>query len=201
MPLSRTNKILTGIVIIALIAAVAVLVYAYAPKGGNQNQNPSTKAPDYVLINIQGQDQPPLNISYKKLDQMSQLYEGAGGYRTNGGTTKIGNYTGISFKELALQMTGNNTNFAMKAVTGDGKTFAYSRDQTKGINITRYDTIDRTESVNLVLIYKSNGQLLNGTSGHFMLGYLNTDWKNPPITPAELWPRDVRTITLQGYHL
>lgn len=199
MPMSRTNKILTGIVVAALIVTVGVLAYAYIPRGGTGNQtnhNGNTVSSNATITFVHGNQTQTWTM--KKLLSLDQ-YQGAGGYRTKNdppSVKAVGNYTGIKLSTIARLF--NVSVYGVKATDGQNETTTYDRELTKG-NVSVYSAQNLTtpltwDDVELVLIYQYNGQPLSGSDGHFKIGFLNSKFQSPPITNGTYWWRDVQSI-------
>lgn len=205
-PLSRTNKILIAVVVIALIAAIGVLIYAYLPQGGtqnnnNNNNNQNTPPPTgpYINVTVDG-----LTRSYTP-SQMWALgnFTGGGGYRTNASVINgVGNYTGIPIKNLIASL-GNQTHYSLNITAGDGRYHVYDVNQVAG-KVSIFDSVNASNAtpigeggVMMVLIYAYNGQPLNATTDdYFKIGYLSPQENEPLITAGYLWLKDVRTIQI-----
>jgi hypothetical protein len=195
MPTSRTNKILTAIVVVALIAAIGVLVFSYIPWNGfPENQ---TTPLNNATITIISQNR-TVNITLKKITELGEFH-GAGGYRSQTGAKGVGNYSGITIKQLLNVTLGlNESRYSLNITSGDGKWTTFDREEAKG-NVSIYSSENTTNpiafgDVDLVLIYSYNGQPLTGSDGPFRIGYLNTKVLQPPITNSTYWLKDARTI-------
>jgi hypothetical protein len=190
------NKILTAVVVVALIAAIGVLIYAYMPRGGNEDNTNIDTSASFTLIH----GNQSMNVTIAKIMAQPQ-YHGAGGYRTNTQVMKgVGNYTGITFKNLASYIQVN-TPFAVNVTTSDMSRI-YSREEIAG-NVSLYDLWNPKSNysigiggVDMVLAYEFNNTALAGSDGHFKVAFLGPDWKNPPVTDGALWLRDVRSIQI-----
>ncbi len=194
--MSRTNKILTAIVAIALIAAIGVLIYAYLPRGETQNNQQNTTPPTgpYINVTVDG-----LTHTYT-LPQLWAMgnFTGNGEYRKNSGVFEgNGTYTGIPIKILIANLTGYSLN-----ITAGDMSMIYNVSQVQG-DVSIYNPQNATNAtpighggVIMVLIYAYNDQPFSGSDGNFKIGYLVPQPNSPRITAASLWLKDVRSIRI-----
>ena len=197
--MSRTNKILTAVVAVALIAAIGVLTYAYLPRSGTQNNTQNTTPPTgpYVNVTVNGLVQ---SYTLKDLWALGN-YTGVGEYRKNSGVfAGNGTYTGIPIKTLIANL-GNMTGYSLN-ITASDMSMIYNTSQVQG-DVSIYNPQNATNAtpighggVLMVLIYAYNGQPLNGSDGNFKIGYLVPQPNSPQITAAYLWLKDVRSIRI-----
>ena len=97
---SKTNKILSAVVAIAIIISVAVLIYVNLPKQtektNDNTDDHKTIPPLFTLI----YDDKQTNFTIGELERL-ESYTAKGGYRTQSGFIKgLGNYTGINITNL-----------------------------------------------------------------------------------------------------
>jgi len=207
MPTSRTNKILTAVVVVALIAAIGVLVFAYIPWGGFNQPQFNTEESVHVFLN----GGVGRNFTLRDLWVIGN-FTGQGGYRNKVNVTSgVGNYTGVTIKELVFALDANlsQSMYELNITAGDKYQF-YNFSMVQG-NVTIYNAHATNDTqplgnftnattpgpgVQMVLIYAYNGQPLSGSDGHFKIGFLNASSKEALITPSYLWLKDVRTIQI-----
>lgn len=195
MPTSRTNKILTAIVVIALIAAIGVLVFAYIPWGGFPNQN-ENKGPS-ITVSMDA-----VNRSYTKSDlQGIGNFTGVGGYRTQFPMIKgNGTYTGVYIESLIHDFSPSLTSYSLNITAMDNVSYLYNLTVIQG-GVDLYDASNATNTtpighggVKMMLAWEYNNQPLNNSRDSFRIAFINNPSQPVPITDASLWLKDIRSI-------
>jgi hypothetical protein len=196
---TKTNKILTAAVVIAIIVSVAVLVYVNLPKekdtSPDDNTAHKTTPPIFSIVF----DDTQTNYTIADLMRL-ETYTAKGGYRTQSGFIKgVGNYTGINISTLVSTLHPAALPYSLKVISEDGNnTYNYS---TILGNVDIYNPDNASDpnpigngNVTMVLAYKYEGNWLNESSdGKLKIVFLN---EQGSITQASLWWKKVTSIRI-----
>jgi len=192
---SNTNKIITAVVTIAVILAIAVLIYVNLPK---QTETPQDNTNDHktippTLILIYNDEQ--INFTLGQLERL-EPYTAKGGYRTQSGFVKgVGNYTGVNITTLIDTLQPIPYRYSLQVISDDGN-YSFNYSTVMGyVNV--YDLENASiligkRNMTMVLAYQFEGDALNETSdGKLKIVFLD---ENGSITESALWRKKVNTI-------
>jgi hypothetical protein len=196
--MTKTNKIISAVVAIAIIASVAVLVYVNLPKqtgspSENNNTPPNTPPPAFTLI----YDNERINYTIADLAQLD-TYTARGGYRTQAGFIKgVGNYTGVNITTLVNTLRQAPLQYGIRVFSDDGNTL-YNFSTILG-NVSLYNPDNASDpnsigkgNVTMVLAYQYEGKMLNeSTDGKLKIVFLD---EKGSITTGSLWWKKVTSI-------
>jgi hypothetical protein len=196
---TKTNKILTATVAIAIIFSVAVLVYVNQPKekdsSSDDNTAHKTTPPIFSIVF----DDKQTNYTIADLTRL-ETYTAKGGYRTQSGMIKgVGNYTGINISILVSTFHPASLPYSLKVFSNDGnKTYNYS---TILGNVDIYNPDNGSDpnpigkgNMTMVLAYQYEGKWLNESSdGKLKIVFLD---EQGSITQASLWWKKVTSIRI-----
>jgi len=197
---TKTNKILSAAVAIAIIVSVAVLVYVNLPKqtdsSSEDNTAHKTTPPIFTLI----YDDKQTNYTIADLVQL-EAYTAKGGYRTQSGFIKgVGNYTGVNVSTLVNTFQPAPLLFSFKVYSEDGKNLSINYSTILG-NVDIYNPDNASDSkpigkggVTMVLAYQYEGEWLNESNdGKLKIVFLD---EKGSITQASLWWKKVTSIRI-----
>jgi hypothetical protein len=197
---SKTNKIISAVVAIAVILAVIVLVYVNLPKQTQTNDtndnDQATKESPTILTLIYNDE--PQNFTYGQLERL-ESYTAKGGQRTNGGSIKgVGNYTGVNITTLIHTLQPVPYRYSLLVTDSEGVSKSYNFSTITG-DIAIYNPYNASDStpigkgnMTMVLAYQFEGEPLNKTSdGTLRIVFLD---QNGSITEAGLWWKKVISI-------
>jgi len=192
---SNTNKIITAVVTIAVILAIAVLIYVNLPK---QTETPQDNTNDHktippTLILIYNDEQ--INFTLGQLERL-EPYTAKGGYRTQSGFVKgVGNYTGVNITTLIDTLQPIPYRYSLQVISDDGN-YSFNYSTVMGyVNV--YDLENASiligkRNMTMVLAYQFEGDALNETSdGKLKIVFLD---ENGSITESALWRKKVNSI-------
>jgi len=196
---AKTNKILSAVVAIALIAAVAVLMYVNLPRqtnapSGNTNGQNTTSS---IFSITYGDKQ--TNFTLSELVDLPS-YTAKGGYRTQSGFIKgLGNYTGVTITTLVDTFHIGPFLYSLKVISENGNT-TYNYSTILG-NVDIYNPDNASDpnpigkgNMTMVLAYKYEGNWLNeSTDGKLKIVFLD---EKGSITRASLWWKKVISIKI-----
>jgi len=197
---TKTNKILSAAVAIAIIVSVVVLVYVNLPKqtdsSSEDNTAHKTTPPIFTLI----YDDKQKNYTIADLVQL-EAYTAKGGYRTQSGFIKgVGNYTGVNISTLVNTFQPAPLLFSFKVYSEDGGNLSINYSTILG-NVDIYNPDNASDSkpignggVTMVLAYQYEGQWLNESNdGKLKIVFLN---EKGSITQASLWWKKITAIRI-----
>jgi len=196
---SKTNKIITAVVTIAVILAIAVLIYVNLPK---QTETPEdntdahkTIPPTLALIYNDEQ----INFTLGQLERL-EPYTAKGGYRTQKGIKGVGNYTGINITTLINTLQPVPYRYSLLVTDANGENASYNFSTINGqVNIYDPENASNSEPIGygnmtMVLAYQFEGELLNESSdGKLRIVFLD---ENGSITSSSLWWKKVVQIRI-----
>ena len=172
------TKIITGLLVIAIIITVGVFAYyEWWPDGENK---------EIMLTVLYGGETWEYTLSG---------YGGRGGMSTQKGIRSPHDYTGVRF-ELLLQNIGiSNTNSVeakVFAVGGYNQTF--TSDMLLG-NVTIYDATgnETNGTVTLILAYEEDGVLISKDDGPLRLVFVADE---PAYTTSKYWIKQVSSVDI-----
>ncbi len=197
---SKTNKIISAVLAIAVILAVIVLVYVYLPKqtptDNNNNDDQAHKESQTVLSLTYNDD--TQNFTLNQLEHFAS-YTAKGGYRTQGGSIKgVGNYTGVNITTIINSLQPVPYRFSLAVTDSGGESKSYNYSTIIG-DVNLYNPDNASDStpigkgnMTMVLAYEFEGEPLNKTNdGTLKIVFLN---QNGSITEAGLWWKKVVSI-------
>jgi hypothetical protein len=191
----NTNKILKGVLAIALILAMAVLIYVYLPRS-QENQTPEQTEHPILTVIYSGHS---MNYTLKDLEAL-ESFSGNGGYIKNTllptvSTSGPFTYTGVNITLLLDQVPNLPSPYSIRVTSIDNYSIPYNWSQIQG-NVPIYNktgNITGSSGVTMLLAYKEQGNYINDTSvGPLRIVYVD----DGAFTPSELWTKMVRTITI-----
>jgi hypothetical protein len=194
---SKTNKIISAVIVIAIVIAIVVLVYVNLPK---QTETPEDNNDDHktippTLALIYNDDQ--TNFTLGQLERL-EPYTAKGGYRTQKGIKGVGNYTGVNITTLINTLQPVPYQYSLLVTDSNGESASYNFSTINGqVNI--YDPENASNSVpigignmTMVLAYRFEGEYLNESSdGKIRIVFLD---ENGSITSSSLWWKQVVQI-------
>lgn len=196
---TKTNKILSAFVVIAIIVSIAVLVYVNLPKQKNtsseDNTPPETTPPIFTLI----YDDEQINYTMEGLERL-ETYTAKGGKRTQSGAIKdLGNYTGVNITKLINTFQPAPYMYSLKVISEDGN-FSYNYSTIIG-NVNIYNPDNASDpnpigkgNMTMVLAYQYEGNWLNESSdGNLEIAFLD---EQGSITQSFLWRKKVISIRI-----
>ena len=201
----KTNQILAGIVIIAVILAVIVLIYVNLPtptpsNTNNNNNNNSTSIPPTrtPVLTITYNDY-HVNYTLAELQAFSSL-TGNGSYIKVGFLPSVNivgpnAYMGVNMTVLLHEIPNLPVNYSIQVTSSDNYTVTYTHDQIQG-KITIYSqsgNITGNGGVTMLLAYKEDGHFITDPSeGPLRVAFID----HGKITPSKLWAYMVIAITI-----
>jgi hypothetical protein len=193
---TKTNKILSAAVVIAIIVSVAVLVYVNLPKqidsSSEDNTAHKTTPPIFTLIN----DDKQTNYTIADLARL-EAYTAKGGYRTQSGFIKgVGNYTGVNITTLVSTLQPAPLQYSLNIISED-ENWTYNYSTILG-NIDIYNLSDQSligkGNMTMVLAYQYEGNWLNESNdGKLKIVFLD---EQGSITQSVLWRKKVISIRI-----
>jgi hypothetical protein len=197
---TKTNKILSAAVAIAIIVSVAVLVYVNLPKEKDSsledNAAHKTTPPIFSLIF----DDKQTNYTIADLARL-ETYTAKGGYRTQSGFIKgVGNYTGVNISTLVNTFHPASLPYSLKVYSEDGKNLSINYSTILG-NVDIYNPDNASDpnpigngGVTMVLAYQYEGNWLNESNdGKLKIVFLD---EKGSITQASLWWKKITSIKI-----
>ncbi|MCX6663549.1 MAG: hypothetical protein NTZ75_04810 [Euryarchaeota archaeon] len=197
---TKTNKILSAAVVIAIIVSVAVLVYVNLPKqtvSFSENNNAHKTTPTIFSLIYDDQQ---TNFTMADLVQL-ETYTAKGGYRTQSGMIKgIGNYTGVNISTLVHTLRPAPLLYSLKVYSEDGENLSINYSTILG-NVDIYNPDNASDpnpirkgGVTMVLAYQYEGKWLNESNdGKLKIVFLD---EKGSITQASLWWKKVTSIRI-----
>ena len=197
---TKTNKILSAAVAIAIIVSVAVLVYVNLPKQTDSSSDDNTvqKTPPSIFTIIY--DGKQTNYTIADLIQL-EAYTAKGGYRTQSGFIKgVGNYTGVNISTLVSTFHPAPLPYSLKVYSEDGENLFINYSTILG-NVDIYNADNASDpnpigngGVTMVLAYQYEGNWLNESNdGKLKIVFLD---EKGSITQASLWWKKVTSIKI-----
>lgn len=197
---AKTNKILSAVVVIAIIVSVAILVYVNLPKqtdsSSDDNTAQKTPLPIFTII----YDDKQTNYTLADLIQL-ETYTAKGGYRTQSGYIKgVGNYTGVNISTLVSMFHPAPLSYSLKVYSEDGENFPINYSTILG-NVDIYNPDNASDSnpigkggVTMVLAYQFEGKSFNESKdGKLKIVFLD---EQGSITAGNLWRYKVTSIKI-----
>ena len=197
---TKTNKILTAAVAIAIIVSVAVLVYVNMPKqtDSSSEDNTAHKTTPPILTLIYDDQQ--TNFTIADLAKL-ETYTAKGGYRTQSGFIKgMGNYTGVNISTLVNTFHPAPLPYSLKVYSEDGENLFINYSTILG-NVNIYNADNASDpnpigngGVTMVLAYQYEGNWLNESNdGKLKIVFLD---EKGSITQASLWWKKITSIKI-----
>ncbi len=197
---SKTNKIISAVLAIAVILAVIVLVYVYLPKQtptDNNNNDDQAHKESQTVLSLTYNDETQ-NFTLNQLEHF-ESYTAKGGYRTQGASIKgIGNYTGVNITTIINSLQPVPYRFSLVVTDSGGESKSYNYSTIIG-DVNLYNPDNASDStpigkgnMTMVLAYEFEGEPLNKTNdGTLKIVFLD---QNGSITEAGLWWKKVVSI-------
>jgi len=197
---TKTNKILSAVVVIAIIVSVAVLVFVNLPKqtDSSSDDNTAQRTPPSIFTIIY--DGKQTNYTIADLIQL-EAYTAKGGYRTQSGFIKgVGNYTGVNISTLVNTFHPASLPYSIKVYSEDGKNLSINYSTILG-NVDIYNADNASDpnpigngGVTMVLAYQYEGNWLNESNdGKLKIVFLD---EKGSITQASLWWKKITSIKI-----
>ena len=197
---TKTNKILSVAVVMAIILSVAVLVYVNLPKqtdsSSEDNSAHKTTPPIFTLVF----DDKQTNYTIADLAQL-ETYTAKGGYRSQSGFIKgMGNYTGVNITTLVSTFHPTPLSYSLKVYSEDGKNLSINYSTILG-NVDIYNPDNASDpnpirkgGVTMVLAYQYEGKSFNESKdGKLKIVFLD---EQGSITAGYLWLYKVTSIKI-----
>jgi len=190
----NTNKILTAVLAVALLLAMAVLIYVYIPRS-QENQTPPPTEATILTITYNGAS---WNYSLHDLEALPS-YSGSGGYIKKSALPQIitvgpFNYTGVNITYLLSQIPNLPNEYSIQVIPTDNyNPGTFNKSKVQG-GITVYNitgNITGSQGVTMLLAYKDSGEYMNETQGGpIRIVYVD----DGAFTLSDIWVKMVRTI-------
>jgi hypothetical protein len=197
---SKTNKIISAVVVVAIIIAIAVFIYVNLPKQTettNNNTNDHEAIPSvFTLI----YDDEQRNFTFGEIERL-ESYTAKGGYRTQSGFIKgLGNYTGVNITNLVSMFQPTLYQYSLRVFSDDGENTSYNYSTIIG-NVNIYNPENASDpnpigkgNMTMVLVYQYEGNWLNESNdGKLKIAFLD---QNGSITKSSLWWKKVISIRI-----
>jgi hypothetical protein len=197
---TKTNKILTAVVVIAILASVAVLIYVNLPKQTQTSSEDNTLDEPIPTVFTLIYDDEEKNFTLADLERLEH-FTAKGGYRTESGFIKgLGNYTGVNITTLVYTFDQVPPQFSLVVYSDEGDDRPYNYTTIIG-DVDLYDPDNASNSkpigkgnMTMVLAYQFEGDWLNETTdGRVKLVFLD---EKGSITKASLWWKKVISIRI-----
>jgi hypothetical protein len=198
---SKTNKIISAVVAIAIILAIIVLVYVNLPKQTqttDEDDTPAQKESPTIFKLIY--DDETQNFTLGQLERL-EPYTAKGGYRTQKGSIRgVGNYTGVNITTLVNNLQPVPYRYSLQVTDAEGENTSYNFSTIIG-DVNIYNTDNASDSnpigkgnMTMVLAYQFEGAWLNESSdGKLKIVFLD---ENGSITDSVLWWKKVVSIRI-----
>jgi hypothetical protein len=194
---SKTNKIISLVVAIAIIISIVVLIYVNLPKQTEttDDEPPAHKESPTIFTLIYNDEQQ--NFTLGQLERL-EPYTAKGGYRNQLGTIKgLGKYTGVNITTLINSLQPVPYRYSLQVFSDDGN-FSYNYSTVIGdVNIYNPENASNPigkGNMTMVLAYQFEGDWLNESSdGKLKIVFLD---KNGSITESTLWRKKVNSIRI-----
>jgi hypothetical protein len=198
---SKTNKIVSAVVAIAIIISAIILIYVNLPKQTEtteeDNTNPPAQKEAPAALTIMYNDE-QFNYTFGQIERL-EPYTAKGGYRTQAGVIKgFGNYTGVNITTLVNTLQPVPYHYSLQVTDSNGEHILYNFSTIHGdVNIYNPDNASDPNPIGkgnmtMVLAYQFEGNYLNETSdGNLKIVLLD---QNGSITEASLWWKKVVSI-------
>ncbi|MCX6671588.1 MAG: hypothetical protein NTX92_06685 [Euryarchaeota archaeon] len=192
---SKTNKIISAVVAITIIIAIAVLIYVNLPKPtektNDNTDDHKTIPPTLTLI----YDDEQKNFTFGEIERL-ESYTAKGGYRNSIGVIKgVGNYTGVNITTLVNTLQPVPYRYTLQVFSEDGKNMSYNYSTIIGqvpIYNPENGSAIGTGNMTLVLAYQFEGDWLNESSdGKLRIVFLDNQGF---ITESKYWMKMVTSI-------
>jgi len=198
---SKTNKIISAVVAIAIIISIVVLIYVNLPKQTETTEDdntPAQKESPTVLTLIYNDEQQ--NFTLSQLERL-EPYTAKGGYRSQSGFIKgLGNYTGVNITTLVNNLQPVPYKYTLQVFSDDGENASYNYSTIIG-NVDIYNPDNASDpnpigkgNMTMVLVYQYEDEWLNESSdGKLKIAFLD---ENGSITKSSLWWKKVISIRI-----
>jgi len=197
---TKTNKIISAVVAIAIIISVAVLIYVNLPKQTEttEDEPPAQKENPSIFTIIYDDEQQ--NFTLGQLERL-EPYTAKGGYRKQSGFIKgLGNYTGVNITTLVNNLQPDLYQYSLRATDIEGNYTFYNFSTITGqVNIYNPENASDPNPIGkgnmtMVLAYQFEGDWLNESSdGKLKIVFLD---ENGSITDSSLWWKKVVSIRI-----
>lgn len=192
---SKTNKIISAVVAIAIIISIAVLIYVNLPKPTEKTDDNTDdhKSIPSTLTLIYDDEQK--NFTFGEIERL-EPYTAKGGYRNSIGVIKgVGNYTGVNITTLVNTLQPVPYRYTLQVFSEDGKNMSYNYSTIIGqvpIYNPENGSAIGTGNMTLVLAYQFEGDWLNESSdGKLRIAFLDNQGF---ITESKYWMKMVTSI-------
>ena len=198
---TKTNKIISAVVAIAIIISIVVLIYVNLPKQTETTEDdntPAQKESPTVLTLIYNDEQQ--NFTLSQLERL-EPYTAKGGYRSQSGFIKgLGNYTGVNITTLVNNLQPVPYQYTLQVFSDDGENASYNYSTIIG-NVDIYNPDNASDpnpigkgNMTMVLVYQYEDEWLNESSdGKLKIAFLD---ENGSITKSSLWWKKVISIRI-----
>jgi hypothetical protein len=192
--------IISAVVAMAIIIAIAVLIYVNLPKPTektNDNTDDQKTVPPALTLMYSDEQK---NFTFGELERL-ESYTAKGGYRTQSGFIKgLGNYTGINITNLVSMFQPTLYQYSLQVFSDDGENTFYNYSTILG-NVNIYNPENASDpnpigkgNMTMVLAYQYEGSWLNESNdGKLKIVFLD---QNGSITKSSLWWKKVISIRI-----
>ena len=191
----NTNKIITAVLAVALLLAMAVIIYVYLPRS-QENQTPEPSNNTILTVTYGDYTR---NYTLQDLEVLPS-FTGSGGFiktkiLPSVNTTGPFTYTGVNVSYLVDQIPNLPSHHSIRVTSTDNYRMNYTWSQIQG-NVSIYNetgNITGSSGMTMLLAYKEQGNLISDTSvGPLRIAFVD----DGGFTPSGLWAKLVRTITV-----
>jgi len=178
---TRFEKILIIGLVVIVILNISFQIYIRLPGEDSQEEEILT-----VFYNDEKWE-----YTLSELNNIDE-YSGIGGIKTQLSIKGPYNFTGVRINEMLHTLDINKDSIGAWIIAADGYNKTFTNDELQG-NISVFNEsgnyIDM--SIDLLLVYSSNGVLLDSNDGPLRLAYVG---QSNCITPASYWIKQVKKI-------
>jgi hypothetical protein len=194
---TKTNKIVAAVLVIALIVALGVFIFVNLPK--QTSPNGGTTIPPETSILTVSYNGTRWNYTLAELEALPVM-TGSGSYikvklLPTVNITGPFNFTGVDIKILLDRIPNLPSNYNVISTSSDNYSFNYTFAQVYG-NVEVYDTsgiITGPGGVTMLLAYKQEGQnITDPTVGPLRIVFVD----HGAITPSSLWSKSVVSLEI-----
>jgi hypothetical protein len=192
---TKTNKIIAAVLIVALIVALGVFIFVNLPKepispGGSTQPGATVLTMTYNGVQT--------NYTMTQLESL-ESFTGKGGYRTNFPAIKgQGNYTGVRIQTLIRNLESVPDHYSVIVFSTDGTNRSFNFSTIMG-DVPTYDPDNASDAqpvgygnLTMALAYKYEGEYLNESKdGKLKIVFLDNQGS---ITSSGLWWKYVDSI-------
>ena len=192
---TKTNKILAAVLVVALIVALGVFIFVNLPKQTSSPGGSTQPGTTVLTLTYNGHQ---TNYTLNQLESL-ESFTGEGGYRTNYPAIKgQGNYTGVRIQTLINTLSNVPNNYSIIVFSSDDTNRSFNFSTIMGY-VPTYNPDNASDAqpigyggLTMVLAYKYNGVYLNESKeGKLKIVFLDDQGS---ITSSGLWWKYVDAI-------